>query len=63
MSRAYAAVDLTYLAPLDFLRLPTAAALGLIAFAEAPDRWVWIGGAVIFVASVYATRRRAPVAA
>jgi drug/metabolite transporter (DMT)-like permease len=63
MSRAYAAVELTYLAPLDFLRLPTAALLGLIAFAEVPDHWVWIGGAVIFAASVYAMRRRAePVA-
>ena len=62
MSRAYAAVELTYLAPLDFLRLPTAAALGWLAFSEAPDRWVWIGGAVIFLASVYATRRRQPVA-
>jgi drug/metabolite transporter (DMT)-like permease len=58
MSRAYAAVDLTYLAPLDFVRLPAAAVFGLIAFAEVPDRWVWIGGAVIFVASIYAMRRR-----
>lgn len=60
MSRAYAAVELTYLTPLDFLRLPTAAALGMIAFSEAPDHWVWIGGAVIFAASIHAMRRRRP---
>ena len=58
MSRAYAAVDLTYLTPLDFLRLPAAAVFGLIAFSEVPDRWVWFGGAVIFAASIYAMRRR-----
>ncbi len=61
MSRAYAEVEPTYLVPLDILRLATAATLGLIVMVEAPDHWVWNGGAVIFAASVHAMRRREPV--
>lgn len=62
LSRAYAAADATAVLPFEFARLPFAAILGFLAFAELPDMWAWAGGAVIFSASVYMVRRetRAP---
>lgn len=56
MNRAYVLSDLTLLQPLEFIRLPFAALLGAILFAESPDIWVWVGGTVIFAASIYGTR-------
>lgn len=61
MNRAYALQNLTLLQPLEFIRLPLGALLGLMAFSEWPDAWVWIGGAVIFAASIYGTRAGAAV--
>ncbi|MEE8303340.1 MAG: EamA family transporter [Candidatus Tectomicrobia bacterium] len=55
LSRAFAAADLTTVLPFDFTRLPFAAIIGFLVFAELPDIWVWVGGAVIFAASVYIT--------
>jgi len=43
--------------PFNFTRLIWAALLGWIVFAEFPDMWTWIGGTVIFVASVWLTRQ------
>lgn len=57
MNRAYVLVDLTVLQPLEFVRLPIAALLGLLAFGEWPNAWVWAGGAVIFAGSIYGTAR------
>ena len=45
--------------PLDFTRLLWAGAIGYWLFAEVPDRWTWLGGAVIFASSVYITYREA----
>lgn len=56
MNRAYVTSELTFLQPLEFVRLPIAAVLGWVVFAEFPDSWVWVGGAVIFAASIYGTR-------
>ena len=36
--------------PMDFLRLPMVALLGLMFYGEALDPWVLAGAAVIFVA-------------
>jgi len=58
MNRAFAAVELSFLQPLEFIRLPIAAALGWIAFGDATDIYTWIGGTVIFAASIYGTRGR-----
>ena len=41
------------MAPFEFLKLPWAALIGYAYFAEVPDIWTWIGGAVIFVATTY----------
>jgi len=57
LSRAFAAADATAVLSFDFARLPFAALVGWIVFAELPDVWTWIGGAVIFGASVYIAHR------
>ena len=41
----------------DFLRLPAAAVIGFILFAELPDVWVWLGGAVICASTVFIAHR------
>jgi drug/metabolite transporter (DMT)-like permease len=57
LSRAYAAADATAVLPFEFSRLPFGAILGFLAFAELPDIWAWVGGAVIFSASLYMVQR------
>jgi drug/metabolite transporter (DMT)-like permease len=62
LSRAYAAADAIAVLPFEFARLPFAAVIGFLAFRELPDIWAWLGGAVIFSASLYMVRQetRAP---
>lgn len=43
----------------DFLRLPTTAAIGWLAFGETSDIYTWGGALIIFASSVYITRREA----
>ncbi len=45
--------------PYDFLRLPTTAIVGWVAFAETSDIYTWIGAVIIFSSTVYITRREA----
>jgi len=45
--------------PYDFLRLPTTAGVGWLAFGETSDILTWIGAAVIFASSVFITHREA----
>lgn len=59
MSRAFAVAEATAILPFDFARLPFAALIGWIVFAELPDIWVWVGGALIFGASLYIAHREA----
>lgn len=56
---AYAAADATVVLPFDYARLLFAAAIGYVAFDEAPDSWTWIGALVIAGAAVYIARREA----
>jgi drug/metabolite transporter (DMT)-like permease len=58
-TRALVVADISVVAPFDFVRLPFAAGLGFFAFGEVPDRWTWIGGAVIGVSSIYVAIREA----
>ena len=57
LSRAFAAADATAVLPYDFSRLPFAALIGWFVFSELPDFWVWVGGAIIFSASIYIAHR------
>ena len=59
ISRAFVSADATAVLPFDFARLPFAAIIGFLVFAELPDLWVWVGGGVIFVATVYIAHREA----
>ena len=60
--RSFATADASYVMPFDFLRLPIAAAFGFFLYQERPEFWVWIGAAIIFVATYYITWREAQVA-
>lgn len=62
LSRAFAAADATAVLPFDFSRLLFAVAIGYLVFAELPGIWVWVGGSVIFAASVYLAHREAMAA-
>ena len=59
MVRAFAAADASAVAPFDYARLPFAALIGFIMFAETPDVWTWIGGAVIAASAIYIAQREA----
>ena len=61
-TRAYALAEASALTPYDFTRLPFTALFAYALFAEVPDRFTWIGGAVIFAAVVYIAHREAVVA-
>lgn len=43
--------------PVNFMRMPIAAAFGFVVFGEFPDVWTWIGAAVIFLATWCAVQR------
>ena len=58
-NRGMVAADATVALPFNFTRLIWAALLGYAVFAELPDIWTWIGGALIFAASIYLSRRGA----
>ncbi len=56
-NRSMAAADATVALPFNFTRLIWAALLGWAMFGELPDTWTWIGGAIIFAATVFIARR------
>lgn len=55
--RAYRLGEASFIAPLSYIRLLFAGALGAIWFAEFPDHWLWIGSAIIVAAAIYTMRR------
>jgi drug/metabolite transporter (DMT)-like permease len=57
LARAYDAGEVSIIAPFDFMRLPVAAILGYLIFAELPDHWSIIGTLVIIASAVYLLRR------
>ena len=60
-TKAIQLAEVSQLQPIDFVRLPIIALFGYIVFAEQPSIWVWIGGAVIFLSTAYATHREATI--
>ena len=52
-------VEITSLQPMEFVKLPFAVILAWFIFGEWPDVWIWVGGAIIFTATAYITRREA----
>jgi drug/metabolite transporter (DMT)-like permease len=61
-TRAFALADASAAMPYEFLKLPITALLAYLMFAEIPSVWTWVGGAVIFGASIYIAQREAKVA-
>lgn len=45
--------------PVNFMRMPIAAAFGWVLFNEFPDIWTWVGAVIIFCATTYAVRHGA----
>ena len=62
MTRSIFLVDASAVVPFEFLRLPFAALVAYLWFAEVPSVWTWVGGAVIFATSIYIAQREAQVA-
>lgn len=60
--RALQMADASAVMPYDYSRLPFSALIGWLAFSEIPDRWLWIGSAIIAAAAIYITRREAQLA-
>ena len=58
-TRACGLVEITSLQPMEFAKLPFAVILAWIVFGEWPGVWIWVGGAIIFTATAYITRREA----
>ena len=56
MARALTLADITIIFPLDFLRLPVMAVIGLLLYAEAISPWTAVGALIIFAANWYSVR-------
>ena len=61
LTSALAIAPATVVVPIDFVRLPTIAIVGMLLYGEALDAWVFVGATVIFAANYaniwYANRR------
>jgi drug/metabolite transporter (DMT)-like permease len=62
MTRAFFLADASAVVPFEFLRLPFAALVAYLWFAEVPSVWTWLGGALIFGATAYIAEREARLA-
>ena len=49
--------DARVVQPMNFLRMPIAAAMGFMVFGEFPDLWTWFGAVIIFSAAWYAVQQ------
>jgi drug/metabolite transporter (DMT)-like permease len=58
-TQALKTADASLVIPTDFTRLVWAGAIGLVAFGEIPDRWMWIGAALIIGSTLYIGLREA----
>ena len=62
-TRALIAADASAIQPVNFSRLLFAALLGYVVFGEVADLWVWIGGAIVFAATLLTASERPATAA
>ncbi len=61
MTQAFRHAEITLTQPFSFLQLVWATLLGLYAFAEQPDVWTWIGGAIIVGSATYIAHRESVI--
>ena len=59
MTEAFRCAEISVVQPVTFLQLIWATLLGYYVFAERPEVWVWIGGAVIVGSATYIAHREA----
>jgi drug/metabolite transporter (DMT)-like permease len=57
LTRAYRAGDMTVVQPMDFMRIPMAAGMGFVLFAEVPDEMAALGTVIVMAASAYIVYR------
>ena len=57
MTRAFRIADAMVVVPIDFLRLPLIAVVGMLFYGESPDLSILLGAAVIFAGTFYSIRR------
>lgn len=62
ITRSFAAAPASVVGPFNFLKLPFVAVIAFVWFAELPDPWTWLGGAVIFASAYYIARRESRTA-
>ncbi len=62
-ARAFALMDVSYLALFDFLRLVFVAAIGFVVFGETLDAWTAAGATIIVLASAFSARQESKPAA
>lgn len=55
-------MDASAIQPIEFVKLPSVAFFAYLMFGETPDKWVWLGAAVIFGANLYIAHREAAIA-
>ena len=61
-TQALKTADASLVIPADFTRLVWAGAIGFAAFGEIPDRWMWVGAALIIGSTLYIGLREAKLA-
>jgi drug/metabolite transporter (DMT)-like permease len=59
LTQAYAAGDMTIIAPLDFTRVIIAGVIGFLIFDEIPDAWAFSGAIIVICACAYIVHREA----
>ena len=62
-AQALKEADASVVMPIDFTKLVWATILGWVVFEELADAWTWIGGAIIFSATLYIGYRERQAAA
>lgn len=62
ITRGFAAGEASLVMTFDYIRMPFAAAIGWLAFAEVPTVWTFAGGAVIAGSAAYIAHREAKLA-
>ena len=59
LTRAYAAGEMTVIAPFDYTRIVIAVVFGYLLFDEIPDAWAFAGASVILTSCAYIVHREA----
>ena len=61
-TKSYTMAEITSLESIEFIKLPIMALFGWMIFSEIPGTWTWIGGSIIFMSTIYISRREAKAA-